>query len=284
MSTTAAAPALPPREVIMARAAGEDFTVASHVLPRAVRTDLLALYGFARLVDEIGDAAPGDRLAALDWVEADLGRAYAGASEHPVLRELEPVLRRRRVPAEPLRALIAANRRDQHVLRYESFEELRDYCALSANPVGRLVLCVLDAVTPERIALSDDICTGLQLAEHWHDVSEDLSLGRCYVPLEDLRRFGCREQDLLTGPAPPNVRALMAYEVARARELLDRGAPLARTLRGRPRWAVAGFVAGGRAALDAIEHAGFDVIRNRPRAGAGRRAVALAQSLAEAWR
>ena len=282
--TAEAPPRLPRADEVMARAAGENFTVASRVLPRAVRADLLALYGFARLVDETGDAVAGDRLAALDWLQADLDRAYDDRAEHPILRALSPVLHARRLPREPLYALIEANRRDQRVVRYETFEELRGYCALSANPVGRLVLCVLGAATPERIALSDAVCTGLQLTEHWRDVAEDLADGRLYVPLEDLRRFGCSERDLATPPAAEHVRALMAFEVERARALLDQGAPLAGTLRGRPRWAVAGFVAGGRAALDAIASAGFDVLERSPRASARRRAVALARALAEARR
>jgi squalene synthase HpnC len=277
-------PRLPGAPDVMARAGGENFTVASRVLPRAVRADLLALYGYARLVDETGDAVAGDRLAALDWLEADLDRAYAGRAEHPVLQRLTPVLRDRRLPREPLAALIEANRRDQRVSRYETFEDLLGYCELSANPVGRLVLCVLDAATPERVALSDAVCTGLQLAEHWQDLAEDLAAGRLYVPLEDLRRFGCAERDLAAAPAPRQVRELMAFEVSRARELLDRGAPLARTLHGRARWAVAGFVAGGRAALDAIAGAEYDVLGGAPRAGAGRRALALLRAIAETRR
>jgi squalene synthase HpnC len=277
-------PRLPGAAEVMARAGGENFTVASRVLPRAVRADLLALYGYARLVDETGDAVAGDRLAALDWLEADLDRAYAGRAEHPVLQRLSPVLRKRRLPREPLAALIEANRRDQRVSRYETFEDLLGYCELSANPVGRLVLCVLDAATPERVALSDAVCTGLQLAEHWQDVAEDLAGGRLYVPLEDLRRFGCAERDLATPPATPQVRELMAFEVSRARELLDRGAPLARMLHGRARWAVAGFVGGGRAALDAIARADYDVLAGAPRAGAGRRALAVVRAIAETRR
>lgn len=274
---------LPRPAEVMARAGSENFPVASRALPRALRADLLALYGFGRLVDETGDAAPGDRLAALDWLEEDLARGLAGRAEHPLVQGAATVVRAHGLSPTPLRALVEANRRDQRVRRYETFSELLGYCALSANPVGHLVLGVLGAATPERVTLADAVCTGLQLAEHWQDVAEDLRSGRLYVPLEDLRRFGCREADLAAGPpAPPRVRALMAFEVARARALLDQGAPLARTLSGRARVAVAGFVGGGRAALAAIARADHDVLGGPPRAGRLARAGAVLRALGEA--
>ena len=169
--------------------------------------------------------------------------------------------------------------------RYETWEQLRGYCALSANPVGELVLRVLGAATPERIALSDSICTALQLIEHCQDVVEDYEAGRVYIPAEDLRRFGCAPE-LLGGaepgrdtPLPEPLRAVLAFELARARGLLGAGQPLAGQLRGRARLAVAGFVAGGGAALEAIERAGYDVRFGPPRPGRGRRALALARVL-----
>jgi squalene synthase HpnC len=272
--------ALPAAEAVMGRAGGENFPVASRLLPRGVRGHLLAVYGFARLVDETGDAASGDRLALLDWLDADLERAYAGTAAHPLMSRMTPTLEACALPPEPFRALIAANRRDQVVHRYETYGELLGYCELSANPVGRLVLGVLGAATPERVALSDRICTALQLAEHWQDVAEDLARDRVYLPTEDLTRFGVTTQDLAARPAPQNVRALMAFEVRRARELLDEGAPLVRELRGRSALAVAAFVAGGRAALGAIERAGHEVSGGAPRAGRAARARELFSTLA----
>jgi len=127
------------------------------------------------------------------------------------------------------------------------------------------VLAVFGAATPERERLSDALCTGLQLTEHWQDVREDLGRGRVYLPLADLERFGVAVDDLRERPAPPRVRALLAFEVGRARAFLRAGAPLHRSLHGRPALAVAGFVAGGRAALDAIEGAGYDVSGGAPR-------------------
>ena len=274
----------PTAEAVMARAAGENFPVASRVLPRPLRAHLLAIYGFARLVDELGDSAAGDRLAALDWLEQDLDRAFAGHAEHPLLVRLAPTLSQCRLPREPFARLIEANRVDQRVSRYDTWEQLRAYCALSADPVGELVLAVLGMATPARVALSDSICTALQLTEHCQDVAEDLARGRVYLPREDLERFGCTTADLAAAHAGAPLRGVIAFEVARARALLDDGAPLIGELRGRARFAVAAFLAGGRTALDAIERAGYDVLPGPPPAGKGRRALMLAATLLRSGR
>ena len=162
---------------VMARADSENFPVASRLLPRRERADLLAIYGFARLVDELGDAAAGDRLAALDWLEAELDRAFAGRAEHPLLIALQPTLRTRALERGPFLRLIEANRVDQRVTTYDTWQQLRDYCALSADPVGELVLAVFGIFDERLTALSDSICTGLQLVEHCQDVAEDLAAG-----------------------------------------------------------------------------------------------------------
>jgi phytoene/squalene synthetase len=152
------------------------------------------------------------------------------------------------------------------VASYDTFDDLVDYCRLSADPVGRLVLAAFQATTAERVAWSDSICTGLQLAEHWQDVAEDAAAGRVYLPAEDLERFGVDPAQLSSGPpATPELRALMAFESARARRLLDTGLPLVASLSGRARLAVAGFWAGGRGALDALARAGFDPLAGSPR-------------------
>ena len=265
---------LPPEAIVMAQAGTENFPVASRILPRRVRGHLLALYGFARLVDDVGDEASGDRLALLDWLDAEVDRVYAGAPRLPVTARLAATVRACAIRPDPLRALIAANRQDQRITRYETIDDLFAYCELSANSVGRLVLAVLGAATPERVRLADAICTGLQLTEHWQDVVEDLDRGRVYLPLADLARFGCEVDDLRRRPAGAEVRSLLA------RSLLAAGAPLVRTLRGRPALAVAGFVAGGRAALDAIQRAGYDVSGGPPRPSRPMYARALAATLA----
>lgn len=267
---------------VMARAGSENFPVASRLLGGRTRSHLLAIYGFARLADELGDSAPGDRLAALDWLAQELDRAFRGRAEHPLLVRLTPTLRECSLPREPFERLIEANRMDQRVERYLTWEQLRGYCALSADPVGELVLGVLDSATPERIALSNSICTALQLAEHCQDVAEDFAHGRVYLPAEDLARFGCTTAELAGASAGEPLRHVLAFEVRRARDLLAEGAPLLDGLRGSGRLAVAAFVAGGRAALDAIERAGYDVLGGPLRASRPRRALALAGVLAEA--
>ena len=266
---------LPGAQEVFDRASGENFSVASLVLGSESRRHLLAIYGYARLVDQIGDAGAGDRLALLEVFEADLDRLFAGSQpEHPVLRRLAPSVGQLSLPRGPFQRLIEANRRDQVRAEYTTFGELVGYCELSANPVGELVLHVFGSATPERVALSDKVCTALQLAEHWQDVAEDDAAGRCYLPAEDLARFGVRREEL-GGPVPSAaVRELIAFEVARARELLDDGAQLLALLRGRARIAVAGYVGGGRAALDAIDAANHDVLAGPPRVTRLRRARA----------
>jgi squalene synthase HpnC len=168
--------------------------------------------------------------------------------------------------AQPLFDLIAANRQDQSVHEYATFDDLLGYCALSANPVGRLVLAAFGADGDDRARWSDSICTGLQLAEHWQDVAEDAAAGRIYLPQEDLARFGVDRTALTAGaPASREFRALMVFEVARARGFLDGGKPLIASLQGSARWAVAGFWAGGHGALNAIAARRFDVLAGSPR-------------------
>jgi squalene synthase HpnC len=263
----------------MYQARTENFPVASRLLPADARAHLLAIYGFARLVDDAGDETAGDRLELLDAIEADLERAYTGVPGNPLMLALKPTIARCSLPIGPFKRLIEANRRDQVVHRYQTFEELLGYCALSANPVGELVLGVFGAGTPERISLSDQVCTGLQLVEHWQDVAEDYRRGRIYLPAEDRERFGVSEEQLGSPQPTSAFRRLLAFEVARARELLDHGAPLIRTLAKRPALAVAAFVAGGRAALTAIERAGFDVLGSNPRPRTVLKAHALISTL-----
>jgi len=245
---------------LAARSRDENFSVASLLLPRATRERLLAVYAFARLTDQIGDEGDGDRLARLDWVESELTAAAAGTATHPVFVQLEPVLARLDCGPGPFRDLIEANRVDQRVHAYATFEALRGYCMLSAAPVGRIVLSIFGATTPERIAQSDDVCVALQLVEHLQDVGEDALRGRVYLPQEDLAAEGCDPSALVEPAASSALVRVIAGEVGRARALLTRGEPLAASLPVRPRVAVAGFVGGGRAALDAIDRAGSDVL------------------------
>jgi len=258
----------PAADDVLAKARRENFPVALFVLPDDIRRHLRAVYGFARLVDDVGDEVAGDREALLDAVAADLDRAFSGADpRHPLMATLAGFIYELGLPREPFERLIEANRQDQRVSRYETYGDLERYCELSANPVGRLVLYVFGRPSLQRVAWSDSVCTGLQLAEHWQDVGEDYRRGRVYLPREDLRRFGVDEEVLGTRHASPAFRQLMAFEVDRARRLLDAGVPLAASLRGRERLAIAGYVGGGRAALDAVERSGFEVLGEPPKAG-----------------
>ncbi|MBT2392452.1 squalene synthase HpnC [Streptomyces sp. ISL-1] len=273
-----------PARATLDKASDENFPVAPFFLPRAWRDDLMAVYGYARLVDDIGDGdlAPGggdarhlgvdpaqadDRLAMLDAFEADLRRVFAADDEprHPLLHALQPTVRRRSLTPEPFLGLIEANRQDQLVGRYKTYDELLAYCELSANPVGRLVLQITGTVSPERVRRSDAVCTALQIVEHLQDVAEDLGRDRIYLPAEDMRRFHVTEADLAARTGSAAVRSLLAYEAERARQLLNEGTSLVGSVHGRLRLLLAGFVGGGRAALTAIEAAGHDVLTGPPK-------------------
>ena len=249
----------------MARAATENFPVASRLLPSSLRRHLLAIYGFARLVDQLGDDEPADRLAALDWLEAELGRAFAGTAQHPIMVALTPTIVACGLGHEPFERLIEANRVDQRVHSYETWQQLLGYCHLSADPVGELVLQVFGAATPERIAQSDAVCTALQLTEHWQDIREDLGRARVYIPLEDLARHGCTIDDLGAPFVSARLRQVMALEAVRTAELFGVGEPLVASLHGWQRLAVAGYLGGGRAALEALARADYEVLALSPR-------------------
>jgi squalene synthase HpnC len=246
----------------------ENFSVAARLLPPVFRRHLLSIYVYARLVDDIGDEATGNRITLLDKVSRDLDHIYAGRTPaHGMLSELAVTIRECDIPRGPLDALIAANRQDQYVHRYGSYAELVEYCELSANPVGQLVLYVFGAPTPDRIALSDKVCTALQILEHCQDVAEDFDRGRVYLPADDLDRFGVTDAELKAPSAGTPVRALLAFQVQRARRLLEEGAPLVRSLHGWGRLAVSGYVAGGLATAKAIADADYDVLTGTPKPG-----------------
>ncbi|MFU8852854.1 squalene synthase HpnC [Micromonospora sp. SL1-18] len=240
----------------------ENFPVALRVLPGRYRRHLLAVYAYARQIDDIGDEPlPGtaDRLAALDDIEAELRKLYAGHEvTHPVVRALAPTVVECRLPLDALVRLIEANRVDQRVTRYATFDQLVEYCTLSANPVGELVLHVFGQVGQARVELSDRVCTALQLVEHLQDVAEDHRRGRIYLPAEDMDRFGVTEADLARPTAGRQLRDLIEFEAERACAWLDAGAPLVAALRGWARLAVSGYLAGGRATLDALAAADHD--------------------------
>jgi squalene synthase HpnC len=248
-------------ERIEARAAGENFPVVSLLSPRWARPHLRAIYGFARLVDNLGDEAAGDRNALLDELEREL----EGPPRTEIMRKVHETVGACSLSKDPFARLIEANRIDQVKSRYDTWDEVREYCTYSADPVGRLVLGIYGrAGEPQLVAMSDSVCTGLQLVNFLQDPPRDLALGRVYLPQESLRRFGVTDADLAGGPLTERIAALLRFEGERARGLLEAGLPLARALDGRPGRSVALYARGGLAALDALERAGWDVFSSRP--------------------
>jgi squalene synthase HpnC len=261
---------------VAAHARTENFPIASFLFPREYRPHLRAIYGFARLVDLLGDDWDGDRLEVLDELERQLDLCYEGEPEWPVMRELQPTIRACDLPREPFFRLIECNRQDQRVAEYESWADLKAYCTLSADPVGRLVLGVLGlAGDAELVAWSDDVCTGLQLVNFLQDVPRDLELGRIYVPADERRRFGVTELDR---PNEPLTR-LLRFEAERARGLLGAGVKLREAIGGRVGKGVGLFARGGLAALESLEDANWDIFTQRPRPSRARLARAAVVEL-----
>ena len=239
------------------RARTENFPIASLLFPRPLRPHLRAVYGFCRLVDILGDEADGDRLALLDECERQLD-----APDWPVMVALAPTRRQFSLPSEPFQRLIEANRIDQRIVEYETWDDVKHYCRHSADPVGRMVLGLLElGGDAELVAASDDVCTGLQLVNFLQDVPRDLALGRVYLPQESLRRFAVAGLD---GPSP-ELRACLQFEGVRARGLLQHGRLFRERVPGRIGRGVWLFARGGLAALAALERSDWDVYGARPR-------------------
>ncbi len=250
----------------------ENFTVASWLLPRALRPHLYAVYTYCRSVDDLGDEAEGDRLALLDDWEGELRRCYDGSPRYPAFVALRETVRRFDIPQEPFLRLIEANRMDQRVNRYRTYGELLDYCQNSANPTGHIVLYLFGYRDEERQRLSDATCSALQLTNFWQAVQRDLDKGRLYIPLEDMERFGYGEADLLEDRFDGRFRDLMAFQVERTRELFRQGLELIPKVRGRARLDLRLFSLGGLAVLDAIEAIDYDVLHERAKLSRARKA------------
>jgi squalene synthase HpnC len=265
----------------MAREHYENFPVASLMLPRAKRKFVAAIYAFARTADDYADegslTAP-ERLALLDAWEKNLLAAAGGQAHDPIFVALAETMSHTGLPVEPLRDLLTAFRMDVSTKRYASFDDLLCYCSHSANPVGRIVLHLLGETTAETVALSDNICTGLQLANFWQDLSVDWYKGRLYVPLEDLCRFGYNEQQLDEGVVDDSFRTLMKFQVDRTKQLLVSGMPLPALVGFRLRWELKATIRGGLGIVRRIEEMNYDVLHARP----ALRAVDKARILIEA--
>jgi phytoene synthase len=246
----------------------ENFPVASLLLPRHLREPVEAIYAFARSADDIadeGDAPPLLRLARLnDYRRALLAIEHGQTPADPMFARLASNIRTHRLPIPLFRDLLDAFQQDVGKTRYADFPELLDYCRRSANPVGRLLLALYQADSPENLTLSDHICTSLQLINFWQDVAIDWKKNRIYLPQADLADFGVGEAHLAEGRVDDPWRELLAFQVQRARAMMLAGAPLARRLPGRPGWELRLGVQGGLRILEKIEGVGFDVFRQRP--------------------
>ncbi len=257
----------------------ENFPVASWFLPKPLRPHLYAIYAYCRGVDDIGDEASGDRLALLEEWEAELKRAYLGGATDPRFIALAHTIKRFEIPPQPFDALIDANRRDQRTTRYETFDELLDYCSHSANPVGHLILYVFGCRDTELQALADFTCTALQLANMWQDVSVDAAKGRIYIPREDMSAFGVDGADIFERRFTPEFQRLMQFQVERTRDHFRRGLPLIGRASGHLRVDLRAFTLGGLAALRSVEDRGYDVLSGRASISRLDRALILPNAL-----
>jgi phytoene synthase len=246
----------------------ENFPVASILLPAPLREPVAAIYAFARSADDFADEgslAAEERLRLLDGYRAELDAIAAGReSAHPIFRRLSPVIAAYRLPLPLFHDLLDAFTQDVTKTRYASYAELLDYCRRSADPVGRLLLHLFGAATPENLKRSDCVCSALQLINHWQDVTIDWKKPRVYLPQEDLARFGVAEEQIAAARCDDAWRALMRFQVDRARALMFEGAPLGRDLPGRIGLEIRAIAAGGLRILDKIEAVNYDVFRRRP--------------------
>jgi squalene synthase HpnC len=250
----------------LARRHYENFTVASFLLPARLQRHFHTIYAYCRWADDLGDETGGGTraLVLLRWWREELLRCYDGSPRHPVMVALRGTIRRFGIPPQPFLDLLFAFEQDQMVKRYSSYEQLLDYCRHSANPVGHLVLYLSEVFTPERAALSDRICTGLQLANFWQDVARDFDIGRVYLPEEDRRRFGYSEDDLQERRFTPAFAEMMKFEVDRARDLFYRGYPLVEMMPEDVRGDIELFLRGGLGILSKIEQGRYNVWKKRP--------------------
>lgn len=250
----------------LAAAHYENFTVASRLLPRALRQHFANVYAYCRWADDLADEteSPQRGLELLDWWEAQVRDCYAGVCSHPVFVALADTIAEFSIPLEPWLDLLTAFRRDQHVTRYETFDELLDYCRYSANPVGRLVLYLGRVHDEARGVLSDSVCTGLQLANHWQDVARDYRRGRVYLPQAACRAHGYTAEMLARGECNAAFRSLLAEQAAAAERYLRAGLPLVELMPRGLRGDVWLFIQGGLRILAHIRRQHYDVWRRRP--------------------
>jgi squalene synthase HpnC len=264
----------------LARSHYENFSVVSWFLPQHLRQHFFNVYAYCRISDDLGDEVgdPAASLQLLDQWEAELSACYAGSPRHPVFVALAETVRTFDIPRHEFSNLLNAFRQDQTVTRYETFEALLGYCLNSANPVGHLVLYLCGYQDSERQKLSDFTCTALQLANFWQDVSVDYGKGRIYLPLEDLRRYGVTEDDLVASRNTPAFCEMMRFEVQRARDWFQQGLPLVGKVNKELAIDLELFTRGGQEILNAIEHRGYAVLGCRPTISKPRKLALIARA------
>jgi len=252
----------------------ENFPVASILLPRPVRRPIESIYAFARTADDVadeGDFSDDERLARLSNYQAELDAIDAGgASNDPLFVELALNVRTHKLSVPLLRDLLDAFKQDVIKVRYANYDELLNYCQRSANPIGRLLLHLFAVGDDRSHKMSDQICTALQLINHWQDVAIDWQKngsGRVYLPQDEMQQFGISDDDIARGVATPAWRALMSFQVGRTRHLLLQGAPLAASMPGRFGLELRLIVAGGMTILDKIDAAKGDIFGQCPTVG-----------------
>ena len=258
----------------------ENFSVATWFLPKRLRQHFYNVYAYCRISDDLGDEVgdPAASLELLDQWQTELNACYEGHPRHPVFVALADTVRRFEIPRQEFSDLLTAFRQDQTITRYETFSDLLGYCRYSANPVGHLVLYLCGYRDPERQRLSDYTCTALQLANFWQDVSVDYAKGRVYLPLEDLRRFGVREEQISAAQNTPVFREMMRFEVARTREWFAQGLPLPGMVGRELAIDLELFSRGGMEILNAIERQDYAVLGNRPAISKPRKLALVARA------
>ncbi len=245
----------------------ENFPLIARLLPSELRQPFFNVYAYCRwsddLADELGDRELSTRLLA--WWRGELARCWAGeVMAHPVFVALQRTAKEFDLSREPFDDLLTAFEQDQRITSYHTFDELLGYCRNSANPVGRIVLKLCGCDDERSVALSDSVCTGLQLANFWQDVARDAEIGRTYLPLEDCDRFGYSRDDLANRMTNDAFVEMMRFEVERARKLLLAVRELAPRLRGRLQVVIELFGEGGLKICDRVASIGYRVWEQRP--------------------
>lgn len=254
----------------LARGHYENFPVGSVLVPSNRRKHVYSIYAFARTADDFADEgyeadiSVETRMARLDEWQKKLQDSYRGVADDPIFIALSETIRELRLPVALFEDLLSAFKQDVTKTRYRDFDEVLDYCSRSANPVGRLILLLFDYRDEKLHRMSDDVCTGLQLANFWQDVSIDIRKDRIYLPADEMAHYDVTEDDLRSGRFTERYASLMKYQVERTHEIFNRGRMLPKLVSGRLAIELRLTWLGGMRILERIEEQGFDTLRSKP--------------------